>query len=88
MKMVEAHHRLVVFNSVHRVMVAEQKLTDEFDILLIPVPAAISADCGMVLRICASDQDQIAEILGAAGLQPFSIYSPKGDGYVQGGEFS
>lgn len=88
MKMVEAHHRVVVFNSVHRVMVAEQKLMDRFDILLIPVPAAISADCGMVLRICRTDENQIAEILCESGLQPFSIYAPEGDGYVQVGEFS
>ena len=88
MKMVEAYHRLVVFNSVHRVMVAEQKLMDKFDILLIPVPAAISADCGMVLRICVSDQDEVVKTLGAEGLQPFSIYAPQGDGYVQVGELS
>jgi len=88
MKMVETHHRLVVFNSVHRVMVAEQKLMDEFDILLVPVPAAISTGCGMVLRICATDEKRIAEILGAAGLQPFRIYAPEGDGYVEVGEFS
>ncbi|MCA1796395.1 MAG: DUF3343 domain-containing protein [Geobacteraceae bacterium] len=88
MKMVEAHHRLVVFNSVHRVMVAEQRLMETFDILLIPVPAAISADCGMVLRIRSTDEAQIVEILCEARLQPFSIYAPEGDGYVQVGEFS
>ncbi|MFO7831162.1 MAG: DUF3343 domain-containing protein [Desulfuromonadaceae bacterium] len=88
MKMVEAHHRLVVFNSVHRVMVAEQKLMNKFDILLIPVPAAISADCGMVLRICRTDEDQIIEILCESGLEPFSIYAPEGDGYEEVREFS
>jgi len=88
MKMVEGYHRLVVFNSVHRVMLAEQKLMDEFDILLIPVPAAISADCGMVLRICSTDEERVGEILCEAGLQPFSIYAPEGGGYVQAGEFS
>lgn len=88
MKMVEEHHRLVVFNSVHRVMVAEQKLMGEFDILLIPVPAAISADCGMVLRICRTDAEPVIEILCEAGLQPFIIYAPAGDGYAQVGEFS
>ncbi len=88
MKMVEAHHRLLVFNSVHRVMVAEQKLIDKFDILLLPVPAAISADCGMVLRISSTDEEQVVSLLCAAKLQPFSVYTPEGDGYVQVGEFS
>jgi hypothetical protein len=88
MKMVEAHHRLLVFNSVHRVMVAEQKLMHKFDILLIPVPATISADCGMVLRICRTDEEQIVEILCAAGLQPFRVYAPEGGSYVEVGEFS
>jgi len=88
MKMVEAHHRLVVFNSVHRVMLAEQKLMDKFDMLLIPVPAAISADCGMVLRIRRTDEERVVEILCEAGLQPFSIYAPDGGGYVEVGEFS
>lgn len=88
MKMVEAHHRLLVFNSVHRVMVAEQKLIDKFDILLLPVPAAISADCGMVLRISSTDEEQVVSLLCAAKLQPFSVYTPERDGYVQVGEFS
>lgn len=88
MKMVEAHHCLLVFNSVHRVMVAEQKLMDKFDILLIPVPAAISADCGMVLRICAADKEKIVGLLCTAGLQPFSIYVPDQGSYAQVGEFS
>ncbi|MDY0291981.1 MAG: DUF3343 domain-containing protein [Desulfuromonadaceae bacterium] len=88
MKMVEAHHRLLVFNSVHRVMVAEQKLIDKFDILLLPVPAAISADCGMVLRISSTDEEQVVSLLCAAKLQPFSIYTLAEDGYVQVGEFS
>jgi hypothetical protein len=88
MKMVEAHHRLLVFNSVHRVMVAEQKLIGTFDVLLIPVPAAISADCGMVLRIEQADEERITRILTDSGLQPFGVYAPEGDGYAQIREFS
>ncbi|MGC9518243.1 MAG: DUF3343 domain-containing protein [Desulfuromonadaceae bacterium] len=88
MKMVEAHHRLLVFNSVHRVMVAEQKLMHEYDILLIPVPAAITADCGMVLRINDVDEDPATRLLVKSGLQPFSVYAPEGGGYVEVRKFS
>ncbi len=88
MKMVQAHHRLLVFNSVHRVMVAEAKLKDGFDVLLIPVPADITADCGMVLRFCDVDEDEIVERLSQLKLEPFSIYAPQGKGFVQAREFS
>ncbi|MFA5700016.1 MAG: DUF3343 domain-containing protein [Desulfuromonas sp.] len=88
MKMVQAQHRLLVFNSVHRVMVAEIKLKDAFAVLLIPVPPDISADCGMVLRFNGVDEEQIVQRLRQLKLEPFSIYAPQAQGYVQTGEFS
>ncbi|MDY0211558.1 MAG: DUF3343 domain-containing protein [Desulfuromonadaceae bacterium] len=88
MKMVQAHHRLLVFNSVHRVMVAEMKLKETLDVLLIPVPSDISADCGMVLRFDSVDEDEIIQRLRQLKLEPFSVYAPLAEGYVQAGEFS
>ncbi|MDD2557255.1 MAG: DUF3343 domain-containing protein [Desulfuromonadaceae bacterium] len=88
MRMIQAHHRLLVFNSVHRVMVAEGKLKEKFDVLLIPVPADISADCGMVLRFSDVDEDAILQTLCQLKLEPFSIYAPQADGFAQVGDFS
>lgn len=51
---------VAIFHSIHRVMKAEQVLLDEgLDILLIPVPRQLSADCGMALRFPGDLLDQI-----------------------------
>lgn len=88
MKMVDEHHQLVIFNSIHRVMMAEMALKPEFDILLMPVPRAITADCGMVVRITDNDASAIIEMLQDKGLAPFSTYRLKGKGFELVGEFS
>ena len=81
MKMIDSHHRLLVFNSIHRVMQAERLLQQEFAVLLIPVPRALSADCGMALRVDSADCAALAPRLEQAGLTPFSIYRPVGDAF-------
>ncbi len=78
MKMVEDQHRLIIFNSIHRVMLAEVRLQEKFDILLIPVPRALSSDCGMVIRFDEGDQEAIVLLLTQLGLSPFAIYAPEG----------
>ena len=88
MKMVEAGQRLAVFNSLHRVMRAEAELGGAFDILLIPVPGAISADCGMVLRYQEQDEAAIVARLQELKLGPFSLYRPCAQGYEKTGELS
>ncbi len=88
MKMIDEDHLLIVFNSIHRVMVAEMVLKKKFDILVMPVPRAISADCGMVIRISDNDCTAIIEVLQAKGLNPFSAYCLKGEGFELVGEFS
>ncbi len=88
MRMVQAHQRLLVFNSVHRVMVAEVKLKDSFEVLLLPVPPDISADCGMVLRFCAEDEEEILHRLSQLKLEPFSVYALQENGFMQTREFS
>lgn len=88
MKMVEEHHLLIVFNSIHRVMMAEMALKPNFDILLMPVPRAITADCGMVIRITENECIGIIEVLESKGLAPFSTYRLRGEGFELVGEFS
>nr|WP_320048522.1 DUF3343 domain-containing protein [uncultured Desulfuromonas sp.] len=90
MKMVESHQRLIIFNSIHRVMLAETRLQDQFEILLIPVPRALSSDCGMVIRFDDKDQQEIVLLLTQLGLKPFTIYAPDrdGEGFDVVGEFS
>ncbi|MCD6527421.1 MAG: DUF3343 domain-containing protein [Desulfuromonas sp.] len=86
--MVQGHHLLVIFNSVHKVMLAENQLKKCFDILLIPVPRALSADCGMVLRFDRDDQQSVVELLTEQGLTPFTLYAPAAEGFSVVGEFS
>lgn len=88
MKMVNEQHLLVLFNSIHRVMIAEMTLKPKFDILLMPVPRAITADCGMVIRIGENESIGIIEVLQSKGLAPFSTYRLSGEGFELVGEFS
>ena len=88
MKMVEERHRLIVFNSVHRVMMAEMALKDLFDVLLMPVPRAITADCGMVLRVDAKICEQVLVVLQQKSLTPVTIHRLKGEAFELVGEFS
>ena len=91
MRMIDENHLLIVFNSIHRVMLAELHLQSSYDILLMPVPRAISADCGMVLRFERDDFDEIIKTLKTQDLMPFSVYQlqdKKGKGFVLVREFS
>jgi hypothetical protein len=56
-------------------MLAELRLQDHFAIMLLPVPRALSADCGMVLRLENKDCAAIVAILRQEGLEPFTVYS-------------
>lgn len=88
MLMIEPHHRIIIFNSLHRVMLAELRLQDSYPITLMPVPRALSADCGMVVRIDASDCDAVTEALIDEGLQPFLVYRLTGSAFELISEFS
>lgn len=88
MLMIESHHLIIIFNSLHRVMLAELRLQDHFNLTLMPVPRALSADCGMVLRIDVLDYDRVQQQLTAEGLGPFCVYRLGGDAFEMVGEFS
>lgn len=61
---------IAIFHSIHRVMKAEKILLGrQLDILLIPVPRQLSADCGMVVRFSSVLQQAVEDALGQAGLK-------------------
>ena len=74
---------IAVFNSIHRVMKAEQYLKERrLPILLIPAPRAVSADCGLAIRYAAADRDVVEGALRAADLLPETVYVRRGEFYL------
>ena len=64
---------IAIFHSIHRVMKAEKVLKGlHLDVLLIPAPRQLSADCGMAIRY---PYELHSEVLSAlAGL---TLYKPE-----------
>ena len=61
---------VAIFHSVHRVMKAEKILAGQLlNILLIPVPRQLSADCGMAIRYPCELHSEVKHAL-AEGLLP------------------
>ncbi len=66
---------VAIFHSVHRVMKAEKILKqNQLDILLIPVPRELSADCGLAIRFALSLRHEVVGALSGAGLQITEIW--------------
>ena len=89
--MVNEGDYIAVFNSVHRVMKAEQFLKERrLPILLIPAPRAVSSDCGLAIRYGEGDRAAVEESLSGADLAPEMVYRKCGGEYVlcRGLEFS
>jgi hypothetical protein len=60
---------LAIFHSVHRVMKAEKILNGQkLNILLIPVPRQLSADCGMAIRYSGDIHTTVQRALAENGL--------------------
>ena len=60
---------VAIFHSIHRVMKAEKILKGlHLDILLIPVPRQLSADCGMAIRYPYELHSEVAKILAGNAL--------------------
>ncbi|MEA3544601.1 MAG: DUF3343 domain-containing protein [Thermodesulfobacteriota bacterium] len=60
---------VAVFHSVHRVMKAEKVLKgQQLDILLLPAPRQLSADCGMVIRYSHELHSEVQRILAEHAL--------------------
>ena len=81
--MVNEGDYIAVFNSIHRVMKAEQFLKERrFPILLIPAPRSVSSDCGLAIRYADSDRTVVEEALAGAELLPEMVYRKQGADYV------
>lgn len=66
---------VAIFHSIHRVMKAEKVLKEACaNVLLIPVPRQLSADCGLALRFSPAERERIEAILGESGLLPEELY--------------
>lgn len=71
---------VAIFHSIHRVMKAEQILLEEpLDVLLIPVPRQLSADCGMALRFAREWLDPVRQRLAREGLPIAEIWQLRGE---------
>jgi hypothetical protein len=85
--MVQNGDYVAIFNSIHRVMKAEKTLKQQrLSILLIPVPRALTSDCGLAIRYGAADRAAVEEALKEAGLSPEEIFVKNGDKYVRSEE--
>ena len=77
---------VAIFNSIHRVLKAEKILkARRLVILLIPVPRALSSDCGLAIRYSAGERQLVEESLAAEGLLPEEIYVKAGGEYRKSG---
>jgi len=66
---------VAIFHSVHRVMKAEKILTGQhLDILLIPVPRQLSADCGMAIRYPHECHPQVQQALAEGSLPAAEVW--------------
>jgi hypothetical protein len=80
--MVRENDLVAIFHSIHRVMKAEKVLKAAgADILLIPVPRQLTADCGLAIRYAPQEHGRVEEILRGDGLEPSELYRRVGDDY-------
>jgi hypothetical protein len=80
--MVREDDLVAIFHSIHRVMQAEKVLKQAgADILLIPAPRKLAADCGLAIRYSAAMRASVEEILRREGLLPAELYRLEGDEY-------
>jgi hypothetical protein len=75
---------VAIFNSIHRVLQAEKLLKERgLPMLLIPVPRALSSDCGLAIRYAAADRVMVEQLLVAEALAPEEIHVKSGNEYLK-----
>lgn len=73
--MVEEEDCVAIFHSIHRVMEAEKMLLEQqLEVVLIPVPRSLSADCGMAIRFAHDQLDAVQSGLQNAGMEAAEIW--------------
>ena len=66
---------VAIFHSVHRVMKAEKILKEQqLNILLIPAPRRLSADCGMAIRYPSELHSEVKKILAESVLPVTEVW--------------
>ena len=76
----QSHLCVVILFSIHFVLKAE-KLFKQHGIShdVIPVPRAISSDCGMAVEFPCAAKDQVATLLDGAGIRVAGLYRREGE---------
>ena len=88
MSRIPAPGMILIFRGTHQVMSAEKRLKGGgVAMRLIPVPRALTSDCGLAIRIPLAERDRARELLAAARLLPVSAHLPREDGGYDPGEF-
>lgn len=82
--MIQDGQLLAVFNSAHRVMKAENILKKcGLDILLIPAPRALSADCGLAIRFSNNIFERVLQALSSENLLASVIYRKESNSHYE-----
>lgn len=72
------------FGTPHRALKAEQILKEAcLSFRLLPVPKALDASCGLVIRVGEGELDAAKSALERNGLSPRNIYRKEGEDYVK-----
>lgn len=80
--MVKEGDLVAIFHSIHRVMKAEKILKQhQVDILLIPVPRELTADCGLAIRLAPELRDEVWQLLEPENLLPTELHQRHVGGY-------
>ncbi|SEA23956.1 Protein of unknown function [Desulfuromusa kysingii] len=75
---------VAIFHSIHRVMKAEKVLKDQhLDVLLVPVPRSLSADCGMVVRYPRQIQTDVLRTLAEAKIDVIEVWLRQDGKYLR-----
>lgn len=75
---------VAIFNSIHRVMEAEKLLkAKQLQILLIPAPRALAADCGLAIRYAQEIRCEVEAVLAEAKLLPRELYKKQGEEFLK-----
>ncbi|MCK5825814.1 MAG: DUF3343 domain-containing protein [Desulfuromusa sp.] len=73
---------VAIFHSVHRVMKAEKVLKDrQLNILLIPAPRQLSADCGMAIRYPCELHSEVKQVLVEFALPLIDVWQMQSGKY-------
>ncbi len=73
---------VAIFHSVHRVMKAEKVLKDrQLNILLIPAPRQLSADCGMAIRYPRELHSEVKQVLAEFALPLIDVWQMQAGRY-------